>query len=399
MNDILDKYSRKEQEYIIECGVTALNIFKKLNIDKKYEKYDKEGENELKMLKEKNNRLIKKMEEIEDNIIKRKDNEYKEINKIKNERIEDFKSIILKLEENIEKMEKKELLILGNKDKDIKMATKNLIEEINGYKDKINKLELEIKKIKELHESSSKGSILESMVLKGCIKFNDNNGNIWDIKDTSRLSHKGDIQFEHKYTKQKFLIDLKNYKGKVQKIEIEKIKKDILNKDNGVCGGILISTDKISGKISWEEEDIDNKKLIYISNFKLCDINLIFRELNRLCELSSDKLEDIKKEEIINENINTYKKLNKWSVDIINEISKKKELHKKLVGGDIDLYIQEHVEKKINYDVLEKDHKRVGKRSKYYHKYMNGGEKIIQYKGSKKSLEKWIKDNNIIYEM
>ena len=31
MNDILDKYSRKEQEYIIECGVTSLNIFKKLN--------------------------------------------------------------------------------------------------------------------------------------------------------------------------------------------------------------------------------------------------------------------------------------------------------------------------------------------------------------------------------
>ena len=108
----------------------------------------------------------------------------------------------------------------------------------------------------------------------------------------------------------------------------------------------------------------------------------------------------IKKEEIINENINTYKKLNKWSIDIINEISKKKELHKKLVGGDIDLYIQEHVEKKINYDILENGHKRVGKRSKYYHKYILGQSyTFLEWKKSKDNIWEWHKSDYNIYNL
>ena len=396
MNEMLKRYSKLEQELIIESGIKSLNIFKRLKIEKSIEKEERVNDYEIKRLKGINNKLRIEIDEIEEKTIKKKEIENNEINNIKNERICELKSIIAKLEEKINKMEKKELIILENREKDIKMVTNGLKNEINEYKEQIKKLEIEIKSIKELHESNSKGSILESMVLKKCIEYNDNiGGNIWDIKDTSKLNHKGDIQFEHKYTKQRYLIDLKNYKGKVQKIEIEKIKKDILNKDNDVCGGMLISTDKISGKMGWEEENIEGKKLVYISDFKLCDIKLIFRELNRLCEISNIKTDNIKKDEIIEENIKAYKKLNKWLIEIKNEIGKKKELHKTLVGGDIDMYIHEKIENKMDYDILENGYIRVGKRSKYYHKYMNGGEKIIQYKGSKKSLEKWKRENNM----
>ncbi len=397
MNEMLKKYSKLEQELIIESGIKSLNVFKRLKIEKSIEKEERVNDYEIKRLKGINNKLRVEIDEIEEKTIKRKEIENNEINNIKNERICELKSIIAKLEEKINKMEKKELIILGNREKDIKMVTNGLKNEINEYKEQIKKLEIEIKSIKELHESNSKGSILESMVLKKCIEYNDNiGGNIWDIKDTSKLNHKGDIQFEHKYTKQRYLIDLKNYKGKVQKIEIEKIKKDILNKDNDVCGGMLISTDKISGKMGWEEENIEGKKLVYISDFKLCDIKLIFRELNRLCEISNIKTENIKKDEIIEENIKAYKKLNKWLIEIKNEMGKKKELHKTLVGGDIDMYIHEKIENKMDYDILENGYIRIGKRSKYYHKYMKvNGEKVIQYKGSKKSLEKWKRENNM----
>jgi len=119
-----------------------------------------------------------------------------------------------------------------------------------------------------------------------------------------------------------------------------------LNKDNDVDGGILISTNKISGKIDWEEEDIENKKLIYISHFKISDVGMIFRELNRLIDITKIKLEENNKEDLINHNVESYKKIKKMIIELNSEIKSKKELHKKLSGDDIELYIQNNSKKK-----------------------------------------------------
>ena len=284
-----------------------------------------------------------------------------------------------------------------NIDESIKTAVKNKADEIDKYKSLLNDKEIEIIRIKKLHESNNKGTLLENEVLKKCIDYNNLINNVWDIIDTSKLGHKGDIQFKNRYTNNKFLVDLKNYTSAVQKVEIEKIKKDIINKDNNVDGGILISTNKISGKMDWDEEVIEGKKVVYISNFKMSDIGMIFRELNRLVDIMSVKIEDNNKEEIINDNIESYKKLKKMAADINELLNNKKKLHRKLTNSDIEVDIQKKSKKsnkKTDYNLIEVGFKRDGRRSKYYCKYDNeNGTKIIKYFGSENSLNRW-KSNN-----
>lgn len=383
--ECINKYSVKEQEFIINSGIMLLNECKKYN-NITINKNDNGPYFELKLERMKNNKLLKELNEIENKIKKEKDNEFKVINMIQTNRINE-------LRDKIEKIEKKELLLIKNREYDINMAIKNQNIEIYDYKLKLKNMENEILELKKLHEASNKGSILEGMVLKRCIDYNNNLNNVWKIIDTSSISHKGDIQFEHRYKNKRFLIDLKNYNGHVAKREIDKIKDDILNND--VDGGILISTNKICGKMNWGEEDIESKKLIYITDFKLCDINLIFRELNRLLEITNKEISKNNIEEIITNNLNSYKKLTKWVLDMNIEICKKKELHKKLTGMDIDIYIKTRNKIGIDYNKLEYGYMVMGRRSKYYHKYTKDSKKIIQYKGSKNSIDKWKLENKL----
>jgi hypothetical protein len=386
MSDILDDYSANDQEFIINSGIYVLNKAKDYNtIEIDYD--NNKNNNEIELLKSKNNKLLNEMNDIQERTIIRKDNEFKEIKEMNKEMINELKRTINKKDEIIEKM-------CENIDESIKTAVKNKEEDLIKYKSLLEEKNEEIIRIKKLHESNNKGTLLENEVLQKCIEYNNLINNVWKIIDTSKLGHKGDIQFKHRYTDNKFLIDLKNYTSSVQKVEIEKIKKDIMNKDNNVDGGILISTNKISGKMDWDEEVIDGKKVVYISNFKMSDIGMIFRELNRLVDIMSIKIENNNKEEIIKENLESYKKLKKIASDIKEQLNNKKNLHRKLTNGDIEVDIQKKTKKKTNYTELEVGFKRDGRRSKNYCKYINdNGTKIIKYFGSENSLNKWKNDN------
>ncbi len=425
---VLKKFSPKEQEFIVNNGILLLKqckLFNTITIN--------QDENaELKIQKNKNNKLLNEMEQIEDKLNEKREKEIREIKnkydievnrlegalKRKDRSIENIeeRTINKKDRENVEIkgmyetriedlgkiIEKKDKMIeniANNFDISIKTALNSKNEELNEFKSLLKDKENEIIRIKQIHESNNKGKMLENEVLNECINYNNKTNNIWKIIDTSKLAHKGDIQFLHKYAGKKFLIDLKNYSSSVQKIEIEKIKSDILNKDNDVDGGILISTNKISGKIDWEEEDIENKKLIYISHFKISDVGMIFRELNRLIDITKIKLEENNKEDLINHNVESYKKIKKMIIELNSEIKSKKELHKKLSGDDIELYIQNNSKKKINYDKIENGYKKEGRRSKFYSKYKNeNGENVIKYFGSEKRKEIWdgeLKKNKI----
>jgi len=389
MSELLDDYDTNDQEFIINTGIIMLNKAKDYNtMNINYN--DNRDDKEVELLKSKNDRLMNEINNIQEKTVIRKDNEFKEIKEMNKEMINELKKTINKKDIIIEKM-------CDNIDESIKTAVKNKTDEIDKYKSLLNDKEIEIIRIKKLHESNNKGTLLENEVLKKCIDYNNLINNVWDIIDTSKLGHKGDIQFKNRYTNNKFLVDLKNYTSAVQKVEIEKIKKDIINKDNNVDGGILISTNKISGKMDWDEEVIEGKKVVYISNFKMSDIGMIFRELNRLVDIMSVKIEDNNKEEIINDNIESYKKLKKMAADINELLNNKKKLHRKLTNSDIEVDIQKKSKKsnkKTDYNLIEVGFKRDGRRSKYYCKYDNeNGTKIIKYFGSENSLNRW-KSNN-----
>ena len=191
MSELLDDYSPNDQEFIINTGIIMLNKAKDYNtMNINYN--DNKDDRELELLKSKNNRLMNEINDIEKKTVIRKDNEFKEIKEMNKEMINELKKTINKKDEIIEKM-------CDNIDESIKTAVKNKDEEIDKYKSLLHDKDIEIIRIKKLHESNNKGTLLENEVLNKCIEYNNMINNVWDIIDTSKLGHKGDIQFKNVY--------------------------------------------------------------------------------------------------------------------------------------------------------------------------------------------------------
>lgn len=107
--------------------------------------------------------------------------------------------------------------------------------------------------------SASKGAVAENILFNNLIQlFPDT-----DIINTSNIPNSGDIQIK-KDNKPVILIDSKNFKNNVGKVDLDKFYKDIQTNN---CSGILCNSNSgIANRKHFEIDIKDNNILIFISN-------------------------------------------------------------------------------------------------------------------------------------
>lgn len=107
--------------------------------------------------------------------------------------------------------------------------------------------------------SASKGAVAENILFNNLIQlFPDT-----DIINTSNIPNSGDIQIK-KDNKPVILIDSKNFKNNVGKVDLDKFYKDIQTNN---CSGILCNSNSgIANRKHFEIDIKDNNVLVFISN-------------------------------------------------------------------------------------------------------------------------------------
>jgi hypothetical protein len=103
-------------------------------------------------------------------------------------------------------------------------------------------------------------------------------------------------------------LDAKNNNRSVNNIDVKKFIRDI-RENKYVIGGVLLANGQITGKTGYETEEVDGKKLIYVSNVDLDNVAFIFNQLDLIIMLNEEKLE-VKN--------NTFKKylINLYNADV-----------------------------------------------------------------------------------
>jgi hypothetical protein len=155
-------------------------------------------------------------------------------------------------------------------------------------------------------------------------------------------------------------------------------------------------------------EKLDDRDLLYVSNFDKGNIAFLYTILNMIIERMDEKDEkmdenDIKKlikeqysifENLLAIKMREKKKIEANMEELLNKYKRyfKDDLelelkNKKIAGGGHQI----EVETIVNFEEMEKGRKIVGKRSKYWLLYEKKGEKVIQYFQSNHTKNKKMK--------
>jgi hypothetical protein len=166
----------------------------------------------------------------------------------------------------------------------VEVLNEKLCEERTKYKT----LKDEITTLKNMYSSFKKGVVFEKQIYENISNMNDLRFNSsWTCKHVGQKhGHKGDIILEHKDdTSLRVMIDVKNVKDTVAKIDREKFLVDMRNISSNLHVGIMISTGRISSMRNFEIKTDQDKHLVYVSNFQLGQEGFIFSILDYIVQL------------------------------------------------------------------------------------------------------------------
>jgi len=286
---------------------------------------------------------------------------------------------------------------------------------------KIADLETKNKWYFSLYEDKSKGKNYEEELYPKMLDYNDAHLNsIWQITHVgSVLSEKTDFHFRHKDTNAVVLLDTKNNLPTNPVVSTAEFERDVLRKETAAIGGIMLANGGISCKKKFEINRLQQKFLVYVSEFERNNIAYLFSLLDMIVEMSrggggggggagndasSDAggdstasqtkeafrallITDYKREQSNLENVERMRKSTQKAVDAIIA-----EFDTHFAGEDIEMAAKSdeintssaRIKQKtstdiIDYDALEKDRAVIGQRSKYYLEY---GTKIQYFKNN-----------------
>jgi hypothetical protein len=286
--------------------------------------------------------------------------------------------------------------ILANihSDTDRQIATKT-----DHLNKKIADLETKNKWYYSLYEDKSKGKNYEEELYPKLLDYNDAHLNsIWQITHVgSVLSEKTDFHFRHKDTNAVILLDTKNNLPTNPVVSTAEFERDILRKETAAIGGIMLANGGISCKKKFEINRIQQKILVYVSEFERNNIAYLFSLLDMIVEMSRDDVSastsasashtkealrtlliaDYKREQSNLENVERMRKSAQKAIDAIIA-----EFDTHFAGEDIEMAAKSdevstssaRIKPKtstdiVDYPALEKDRTVVGQRSKYYLEY------------------------------
>lgn len=274
---------------------------------------------------------------------------------------------------------------------------------------KIADLESKNKWYYSLYEDKSKGKNYEEELYPKMLDYNDAHLNsIWQITHVgSVLSEKTDFHFRHKDTNVVILLDTKNNLPTNPVGSTAEFERDVLRKETAAIGGIMLANGGISCKKKFEINRLQQKILVYVSEFERNNIAYLFSLLDMIVEMSRDDVSasasasasqtkeairtlliaDYKREQSNMENVERMRKSTQKAIDAIIA-----EFDTHFTGEDIEMAAKSdevstssaRIKPKtstdiIDYDALEKDRTVIGQRSKYYLEY---GTKIQYFKNN-----------------
>ena len=268
---------------------------------------------------------------------------------------------------------------------------------------KIADLETKNKWYYSLYEDKSKGKNYEEELYPKMLDYNDAHLNsIWQITHVgSVLSEKTDFHFRHKDTNVVILLDTKNNLPTNPVGSTAEFERDILRKETAAIGGIMLANGGISCKKKFEINRIQQKILVYVSEFERNNIAYLFSLLDMIVEMSRDDVStsastsasasasqtkevlrallitDYKREQ---SNLDSAERMRKSAQKAIDAILAEFDTH--FAGEDIEMAAKSdevstssaRIKPKtstdiVDYPELEKDRTVVGQRSKYYLEY------------------------------
>lgn len=409
----LHRYDDATKQHIIDIGI--FNYEKCLEYNKKNVQGSKlsgwVNDEELKTVKQTNRSLRENIEELNNKLYT-----------IRNEERE-------KGENNLEYF--KTQLELANKEKSkiIDLYKSNVDTEVNNKTDHLKKQIEELKTKNDyyykLYVDTSKGKNYEEELYPNMLDYNDKYLNsMWTITHVgSVLSEKTDFHFKHKGLNLTILLDTKNNLSTNPVANTSNFVRDITKKETNAIGGIMLANGNICNKKKFELNKINDKFLVYVSEFKRDNISYIFSLLDMIIDFSQVKDSNLDK--------NILKKMLKQNykneqANLENLEKNKKSILKNIqnIVDDYNIYFKEDIEMEIkneevnssstrvkektseeivNFDEMEKDKEIIGKRSKYYLVYEEKGKSKVQYfinnyqrNRKLKSLENKNKDEKII---
>jgi hypothetical protein len=288
-------------------------------------------------------------------------------------------------------------------DKILAMIQSDTDRQITAKTDHLNKkiadLESKNKWYYSLYEDKSKGKNYEEELYPKMLDYNDAHLNsIWQITHVgSVLSEKTDFHFRHKDTNVVILLDTKNNLPTNPVGSTAEFERDILRKETAAIGGIMLANGGISCKKKFEINRIQQKILVYVSEFERNNIAYLFSLLDMIVEMSRDDVSasasasasqtkealrallitDYKREQSNLENVERMRKSTQKAIDAILA-----EFDTHFAGEDIEIAAKSdevstssaRIKQKtstdiVDYPELEKDRTVVGQRSKYYLEY------------------------------
>jgi hypothetical protein len=284
-------------------------------------------------------------------------------------------------------------------DKILAMIQSDTDRQITAKTDHLNKkiadLESKNKWYYSLYEDKSKGKNYEEELYPKMLDYNDAHLNsIWQITHVgSVLSEKTDFHFRHKDTNAVILLDTKNNLPTNPVVSTAEFERDILRKETAAIGGIMLANGNISCKKKFEINRLQQKTLVYVSEFERNNIAYLFSLLDMIVEMSRNDasasasqtkealrallIADYKREQSNMDNIERMRKSTQKAIDAILA-----EFDTHFAGEDIEIAAKSdevstssaRIKPKtstdiIDYPALEKDRTIIGQRSKYYLEY------------------------------
>ena len=400
---VLSEYDEETRRHIIELGIVVYEKSKIFNIAKmnmNADKGDKEGimANEYAQLKMKYDNLSSRIAEI-------RDEEYR-----KGEvRVTEYKDALMKERTRCDKIID---TFKADAERQVTYKTEYLLKQIA-------ELEAKNKWYYSLYEDKSKGKNYEEELFPKLLDYNDEYVNsVWLITHVgSVLSEKTDFHFRHKDVGVTILLDTKNNLPTNPVVSTAEFERDVTRKETNAIGGIMLANGGISCKKRFEINKIQDKYLVYVSEFERNNIGYIFSLLDLIMEMSRAVDSTCNKEVLRKILLDDYKR-ELANIESLERMKKNAQKNLETVIGDFSNYFKEDIEmemksveiqsssvrvkSKTSTDVVDFDEKEegrtvIGVRSKYYLEY---GTTIQYFKNNyarnqkQKSLEN--KENNVI---
>ena len=397
---VLNEYDEETRQHIIELGILVYERSRNFNMSKNGASTDAGVVNDYEY-----EQMKRKYENLSSRIAEIRDEEYRK-GEIK---VAEYKEVLLQERQRCDKILD---TCKADAERQVAYKTEYLLKQIA-------ELEAKNKWYYSLYEDKSKGKNYEEELFPKLLDYNDKQLNsVWQITHVgSVLSEKTDFHFKHKDVGVTVLLDTKNNLPTNPVVSTLEFERDVTRKETNAIGGIMLANGGISCKKRFEMNKIQDKYLIYVSEFERNNIGYIFSLLDLIMEMSRGVDSTCNKDVLRRVLMEDYKR-EIANIESLERMKKSAQKNVEMVVADFANYFKEDIEMEmkaveiqsssvrvksktstdvIDFDEMEEGKTVIGVRSKYYLEY---GTTIQYFKNNyarnqkEKSLEH--KEKNVI---